>query len=144
MLETGPGLVITDNHPKKPIGAVVMKQPDRSTPYVIVDFDEILATPCPCGKAQRALADVSSFPGTLHRTEISTEARAHYHRRLTEVYYFLECGPDARIELDGELVPIKPAMCVVIPPGVRHRAVGQMTVLIVVCPKFDPDDEWFD
>ncbi|NQT38594.1 MAG: cupin domain-containing protein [Planctomycetes bacterium] len=121
-----------------------MKQPNRSARWTIVDFDDIPPVPCPCGKSRRALADVASFPGTIHRTEISTEARAHYHRRLTEVYYFLECDAEARIELDGELVPIKPAMCVVIPPGVRHRAVGQMTVLIIVHPKFDPDDEWFD
>jgi hypothetical protein len=32
-------------------------------------------------------------------------------------------------------------MCILIRPGVRHRAVGRMTVLIVVLPKFDPDDE---
>jgi hypothetical protein len=31
-----------------------------------------------------------------------------------------------------------------IPPGVRHRALGRMRVLIVVLPKFDPEDEWFD
>jgi hypothetical protein len=27
---------------------------------------------------------------------------------------------------------------------VRHRAIGRMRVLIVVLPKFNPDDEWFD
>jgi hypothetical protein len=27
---------------------------------------------------------------------------------------------------------------------VRHRAIGRMQVLIVVYPKFDPADEWFD
>jgi hypothetical protein len=32
-------------------------------------------------------------------------------------------------------------MCILIPPEVRHRAVGHMTVLIIVFPKFDPDDE---
>ena len=29
-------------------------------------------------------------------------------------------------------------------PGVRHCAIGPMTVLVVVYPKFDPADEWFD
>jgi heat shock protein HspQ len=32
----------------------------------------------------------------------------------------------------------------VIPPMVRHRALGEMKVLIVVLPEFDPHDEWFD
>lgn len=45
------------------------------------------------------------------------------------------------IELDDELVAIRPGMCVVIPPGTVHRAVGRMTVLIFVMPKFDPADE---
>ena len=42
------------------------------------------------------------------------------------------------------LVAVRPGMAIVIRPGVRHRAVGRMTVLIFVLPKFDPADEWFD
>ena len=55
-----------------------------------------------------------------------------------------ECGADARMELDRAIVPVKPGMCILIPPEVRHRAIGEMKVLIVALPKFDPDDEWFD
>ena len=105
------------------------------------DFDEMPAVGCPCGSARRAFLDVREFPGTIHRTEIKAEAVAHYHRRLTETYYFLECEPGARMQLDDELIPVKPGTCVLIPPGVVHRAVGRMTVLIVVFPKFDPTDE---
>jgi mannose-6-phosphate isomerase-like protein (cupin superfamily) len=110
----------------------------------IVHFDEIAPVPCPCGQARRAFADVADYPGTVHRTDISTDARAHYHKRLTEVYYILECGPDAQMELDGQRVPVRPGSCILIPPLVRHRAVGQMRVLVIVQPKFDPADEWFD
>ena len=39
---------------------------------------------------------------------------------------------------------VRPGQCVMIPPGTRHRAVGRMKVLIVVLPKFDPEDEWLD
>ncbi|MCP5111855.1 MAG: cupin, partial [bacterium] len=45
---------------------------------------------------------------------------------------------------DGNLVPVKPGMSILIPPGTRHRAVGKMKVLILVLPKFDPADEWLD
>ena len=48
------------------------------------------------------------------------------------------------MELDGESVAVRPGVAVLIPPGVRHRAVGRMTILNVVAPPFDPDDEWFD
>lgn len=112
--------------------------------YEIADFANIDPVNCPCGRARRAFADVEDFPGTIHVTEISTDARIHYHRRLTETYYFLDCGPDARMQLDGEIIDVHPGMCVMIRPGVRHRAIGKMKVLIVVLPKFDPHDEWFD
>ena len=112
--------------------------------YEIVDFAQVPPVSCPCGEARRAFGGVADFPATIHRTEISTEARAHYHRTLTETYYILECGGDARMQLDDELIALRPGMCVLIRPGVRHRAVGKMTVLIVVLPKFDPHDEWFD
>ena len=45
------------------------------------------------------------------------------------------------MELDGEQIPVKPGLAILIPPRVRHRAVGRMKVLIVVFPKFDPADE---
>jgi len=109
--------------------------------YQIVDFDQLPAVPCPCGQARRALAESPDFPGTIHRTRITIDAKLHYHERLTETYYVLECRPDAKMQLDDELVPVKPGTCIVIPPGVKHRAVGEMTVLIVVLPKFDPKDE---
>ena len=110
----------------------------------IVDFDAIPPVACPCGQARRAFADVADYPGTVHRTDITADARVHYHKRLTEVYYILQCAADARLELDGQQVPVSAGMCVLIPPGVRHRAIGPMQVLVIVYPKFDPTDEWFD
>jgi mannose-6-phosphate isomerase-like protein (cupin superfamily) len=112
--------------------------------YEIADFNEILGVPCPCGTARRAFADVQDFPATVHVTEISADAELHYHKRLTETYYILECGPDAKMQLDNDLVPLRPGLCILIRPGVRHRAIGQMKVLIIALPKFDPHDEWFD
>jgi mannose-6-phosphate isomerase-like protein (cupin superfamily) len=112
--------------------------------YELIDFAEIPGTPCPCGTARRALTDVADFPGTIHVTEISEDSQLHYHQRLTETYYFLECGPDARMQLDSEVIPVRPGTCIMIRPGTRHRAIGKMKVLIVVFPKFDPEDEWFD
>jgi quercetin dioxygenase-like cupin family protein len=110
----------------------------------IIDFDKMAGVECPCGIARRAFADVAEVPYTLHRTEIHEDARVHYHKRITETYYILECEPDAAMLLDGAQIAIRPGSCLLIPPGVRHRAVGRMTVLIVASPKFDPTDEWFD
>ncbi|HBN75305.1 MAG TPA: cupin [Planctomycetaceae bacterium] len=110
----------------------------------IVDLASLPGVPCPCGTARRAFADVAEFPGTIHLTEISTDAETHYHKTLTETYYILECKDDAQMELDGQLTPLKPGMCIMIPPGVRHRAIGEMKILNIVFPKFDPADEFVD
>ena len=112
--------------------------------YKIVDFAEIPGVSCPCGTAKRAFADVNDYPATIHQTQISEDAQTHYHLHQTEAYYFLDCGEEARMELDDEIVPVRPGMCVLIPPGVRHRAIGKMTILNIVIPKFDPADEHFD
>ncbi len=110
--------------------------------WQIVDLASLPGTPCPCGIARRGFADVADYPATLHLTEISADAKVHYHRRLTELYYILEAGPEAAMELDGELVPAPPGAAILIRPGVRHRAVGRMKVLIFVTPKFDAADEF--
>ena len=112
--------------------------------YEIVDFAELPGVPCPCGTAWRAFAEAADFPATVHMTEISADAQLHYHKRLTETYFFLECGEDARMQLDDEIVPVRVGMCVRIPPGVRHRALGKMRILNIVVPKFDAADEWMD
>jgi hypothetical protein len=40
-----------------------------------------------------------------------------------------------------QMLPSGPAP---IPPGVRHRAAGRMTILDVVVSPFDAADDWFD
>ena len=110
----------------------------------VVAFEDLDPVRCPCGWARRAFTGRPDAPASLHRVEIEIDARTHYHREHTEYYYILECAGDAAIELDGERVPVRPGLAVMIAPGVRHRAVGRMTILNVVVPPFDPADEWFD
>jgi mannose-6-phosphate isomerase-like protein (cupin superfamily) len=109
--------------------------------YHVVDFDQLPGVPCPCGVSHRAFLDLADYPASIHRTEITPGAKAHYHRRLTETYYILQCEPGAQIELDGQTFPVKPGMCIVIRPGCVHRGLGRMTILNFVLPKFDPTDE---
>jgi len=104
-------------------------------------------TSCPKSPAlagSRAFLEREEFPASIHWTEITTPAQKHYHKRLTEVYYVLECADEVRMELDGEETSVRPGIAIFIPPGVRHRALSAMRALIVVVPKFDPADEWFD
>jgi mannose-6-phosphate isomerase-like protein (cupin superfamily) len=110
--------------------------------FTIARPAELPPAACPCGEARRAFTDDPDGKATLHITDISLEAKKHYHKRLTELYYILE--GEGQIELDGERHPIRPGDAVLIKPGCRHRAIGKLRALIVATPAFDPADEWFD
>jgi mannose-6-phosphate isomerase-like protein (cupin superfamily) len=110
--------------------------------YEIAQLDEIKGVDCPCGSSRRAFAHPDNSVATLHVVDISQDAKTHYHKKLTEIYYFLE--GEGHMELDGELIPVRPMTSILIKPGCRHRAVGKLRVLVIPIPAFDPSDEWFD
>ncbi len=112
--------------------------------YVVVHMDEIEPVSCPCGMSRRAFVSPDNAVATLHVVDIAIDARTHYHRKLTELYYVLETRGEAFMELDGERIAVRPGTAVLIRPGTRHRAVGRMKIVNVPIPAFDPQDEWFD
>jgi len=111
---------------------------------VVADLVSLAAVRCPCGWARRAFGDVAGAPASVHHVEVEADSRTHYHRVQTEIYYILESEAGAAVELDGQSVLVRPGLAILIPPGVRHRAVGRMSILNVVVPPFDAQDEWFD
>ena len=78
---------------------------------------------------------------SMHVVEISKDSRPHYHKKTTEIYYVLE--GEGHLEIEKEKVPLKPGVSVLIPPNNLHRAVGELKILNVPVPAFDPADEWF-
>jgi mannose-6-phosphate isomerase-like protein (cupin superfamily) len=110
--------------------------------YDVAQLDTLPPQRCPCGWTQRAFAENPASPASVHRVKIEEDARTHYHRGFTEIYVVLE--GDGFLELDGEKVALKPMTSIAIHPGCRHRAVGQLTILNIAVPRFDPADEWFD
>ena len=109
---------------------------------MIADLNSIDSVRCPCGFAKRAFATPDNKTATLHVVDIQLDARTHYHKKMTEIYIILE--GQGHMELDGELIPVKPMTAIFIQPGCRHRAVGKMRIINVPIPAFDPKDEWFD
>ena len=110
--------------------------------YMIARFDELDSVKCPCGFSRRAFVSDDNPTATMHIVDIEEDATIHYHKKLTEVYLILEGAGE--MELDGEKVPVKPFTAIFIKPGCRHRAVGNMRIVNVSIPAFDPQDEWFD
>lgn len=112
------------------------------TNYQIAQLDAIPPVRCPCGFARRAFADLKEDAASMHLVDIQEDSRAHYHKRMTEIYLVLE--GTGHIELDGQLFPIKPLSAIYIKPGCRHRAIGKLKIINIPIPAFDESDEWFD
>jgi len=112
------------------------------TNFEIAHFDEIEAVKCPCGFAKRAFALPDNATATMHVVEIQDDAKVHYHKEHTEIYLVLE--GEGHMELDGQMIAVKPFSTILIKPLCRHRAVGRLRIVNVCIPPFDPADEWFD
>jgi mannose-6-phosphate isomerase-like protein (cupin superfamily) len=112
------------------------------TQFLIAQLDEIDPMRCPCGVTRRAFASAENGVASVHQVDIQQDSKTHYHKKMTEIYIVLE--GHGIIELDDQQFPIKPMSSILIRPGCRHRAVGQLKIINVAIPSFDPSDEWFD
>lgn len=110
--------------------------------YSIVQLDELAPVACPCGQSRRGFGGPDNALATVHVVDIGATPRTHYHQSRTEIYVVL--AGEGQVELDGQLFPLRPMTAVMIQPGCRHCALGQLRLLNVVIPAFDPADEWFD
>lgn len=110
--------------------------------YEIASFSAIEPTECPCGFARRAFTELPEQTASVHLVSIKKDSRIHYHEHMTEIYVILE--GEGHMELDGERIAVKPMDAVFIKPLCRHRAVGQMKVINIPIPAFNPQDEHFD
>lgn len=108
--------------------------------FSVAQLDEIPPTPCPCGQARRAFNEVWNKTASVHLTDICEDSKLHYHLKMTEIYIVLE--GEGYLEADGESIPLKPMTCVMIRPGCVHRAVGNLRIINVPMPPFDPEDEF--
>ncbi len=95
-----------------------------------------------CGIRQSIITNADSQELSLSYLHITDFSRKHYHNRTTEVYYVLE--GNGEMELDDETVGISPGTCVLIEPGCRHTARGDLKVLILGVPPFREDDVLYD
>jgi mannose-6-phosphate isomerase-like protein (cupin superfamily) len=110
--------------------------------HFISQLNELPPQRCPCGLARRAFADAAENAASLHLVDIQQDARAHYHKKMTEIYLVLE--GTGEIELDGRRFPARPMTAIYIKPGCRHRAIGKLKIINIPIPAFDESDEWFD
>ncbi len=95
--------------------------------FAITRVADLPPVACPCGTTRRAFVDDPDRVASLHVVDVSVDARTHYHKRLTEIYYILE--GEGEMELDGERYPVRPG------DSIRVEAV----VTKIVKPQSRPD-----
>jgi mannose-6-phosphate isomerase-like protein (cupin superfamily) len=84
-----------------------------------------------CGQIRPLVEEQDGAAAEVHQVEID-DAKMHYHARTDEIYYIL--SGEGTMILDDERIDVHPGVVVYVPRGMRHKAVGKLTVLLVCIP----------
>src|SRR5258707_723273 len=84
-----------------------------------------------CGQIRPLIEEADGAAAEVHHVEIQN-AKLHYHQRTDEVYYIIE-GTGTMV-LDEEEIDLHEGVVVYVPRGVKHKAVGRLTILTVCIP----------
>jgi mannose-6-phosphate isomerase-like protein (cupin superfamily) len=84
-----------------------------------------------CGQIRCLIEEKDGAAAEVHHVKIK-DAKLHYHERTDEIYHVID-GRGSML-LDGEEVTLRPGVVVYVPRGVRHKAFGDLTVLVICIP----------
>jgi mannose-6-phosphate isomerase-like protein (cupin superfamily) len=90
-----------------------------------------------CGQIRPLIVADDGAAAEVHHVQID-HAKLHYHEHTDEVYYIID-GTGTMI-LDDEQIEVHKGVVVYVPRGVRHKAIGKLTVLTVCIPRGVLDD----
>lgn len=102
------------------------------TSYLLRDPATVTPWAETCGQIRCLVEEADGAAAEVHQVEIDN-AKLHYHARTDEFYYIID-GAGTMI-LDDDEVAVKKGMVIYVPRGVKHKAVGQLTVLTVCIPR---------
>jgi mannose-6-phosphate isomerase-like protein (cupin superfamily) len=85
-----------------------------------------------CGLIRPLIEESDGAAAEVHHLEI-TNAKLHYHERTDEIYYVI--GGQGRMRLDDNEVELREGVVVYVPRGVKHKAWGNLKVLVVCIPR---------
>ena len=85
-----------------------------------------------CGQIRPLIEEHDGAAAEVHHVEIQ-DAKLHYHERTDEVYYIID-GEGTMI-LDDERIELRRGVVVYVPRGVKHKAIGRLTVLTICIPQ---------
>ena len=85
-----------------------------------------------CGQIRPVIEEKDGAAAEVHHLEI-TDAKLHYHKRTDEIYYVLD--GTGRMRVGDEEIELRKDMVVYVPRGEKHRAWGNLKVLVVCIPR---------
>lgn len=84
-----------------------------------------------CGQIRCLIEEQDGAAGEVHHVQIQ-DAKLHYHERTDEFYYVIDGR--GTMQLDDETIELHAGVVVYVPRGVKHKARGNLTVLVVCVP----------
>ena len=99
--------------------------------YVRRDPQEIEGISDPCGTVWPMFTESDTSVAEFFIVE-SHDAIPHYHTKITEFYHVIDGS--GKLILDDEEVELHKGVTVMINPGTTHRAVGDLSVIVVCVP----------
>jgi mannose-6-phosphate isomerase-like protein (cupin superfamily) len=85
-----------------------------------------------CGQIRPLIEEADEAAAEVHHVEIQ-DAKLHYHAQTDEVYYVID-GQGTMV-LDVQEIELHKGVVVYVPRGVKHKAIGRLTVLTVCIPR---------
>ncbi len=84
-----------------------------------------------CGQIRCLIEEMDGAAGEVHQVHIM-DAKLHYHEHTDEFYYVIDGA--GTMTLDDEVIELHQGVVVYVPRGVKHKAQGNLTVLLVCVP----------
>ena len=85
-----------------------------------------------CGQIRPLVEEHDEAAAEVHHVEIH-DAKLHYHANTDEFYYVID--GEGTMQLDDEIIELHKGVVVYVPRGVKHKAIGKLTVLTVCIPR---------
>jgi mannose-6-phosphate isomerase-like protein (cupin superfamily) len=103
-----------------------------ATKFIRRDPSEVEPWAETCGQIRPLIVESDEAAAEVHHVTID-QAKLHYHAQTDEIYYIIEGS--GTMQLDDEMIDVSKGMVVYVPRGVRHKAIGPLTVLTVCIPR---------
>lgn len=85
-----------------------------------------------CGQIRPLVEASDEAAAEVHHVQIH-DARLHYHANTDEFYYII--SGTGHMVLDDDRIEVHQGVVVYVPRGMKHKAVGDLTVLTVCIPR---------